>query len=185
MRIRARSGNAKRRLAATIAGVVVVLDAGTKAIAAHALAGRGVVDVLGGAFHFKLYRNFAGPGNILQGHPMLVSVLSLIAVVVTVAAAWSVRTTTIAVALGLLLGGGIGNLLDRLLRAPGPMRGGVIDWIKPTPHSGSLNVADLSINAAVIALLVGLTHDWYRQRRDQRNRNPGLAEPKAEPHSSS
>jgi signal peptidase II len=164
-----RSTKAKRRLIATIATVVVALDAATKAVAAHALAGRGVVDVLGGAFHLELYRNFAGPGNILRGHPVLVSVLSLIAVVVIAAAARSARTTSFAVAAGLLLGGGIGNLLDRLLGAPGPLRGGVVDWIKPTLSSGSLNLADLSINAAVIALLVGLALDWYRQRRDQRD----------------
>lgn len=171
---RSGSGNAKRRLIATIAGVVVALDAATKAVAAHALAGHGVVDVLGGAFHLELYRNFAGPGNILRGHPVVVSVLSLIAVVVICIVARSVRTTSFAVAAGLLLGGGIGNLLDRLLRGPGPLRGGVVDWIKPTLSSGSLNLADLSINAAVIALLVGLTLDWYRQRRDQRLRPSGF-----------
>jgi signal peptidase II len=167
------SANERRRLIATIAGVVVALDAATKAVAAHALAGRGVLDVLGGAFHLELYRNFAGPGNVLRGHPVLVSVLSLIAVVVIGIAARSVRTTSFAVAAGLLLGGGIGNLLDRLLRAPGPLRGGVVDWIKPTLSSGSLNLADLSINAAVIVLLVGLALDWYRQRRDQRLRPSG------------
>jgi signal peptidase II len=148
-----------------IAGVVVALDAATKAIAVHALAGRGLVNVLGGHFHLELYRNFAGPGNILRGHPMLVSVFSLIAVGLIAGVAWRVRTTTFAVALGLLLGGGVGNLLDRLLRAPGPLRGGVVDWIKPTLSSGSLNVADLSINAAVIALFVGLAIDAYRQRQ--------------------
>lgn len=161
------SRKAKRRLVAAIAGAVVALDAATKAVAAHALAGRGVVDVLGGAFHLELYRNFAGPGNILRGHPVLVSVLSLIAVVLITTIAWSVRTTSFAVAAGLLLGGGIGNLLDRLLGAPGSLRGGVVDWIKPTLSSGSLNLADLSINAAVIALLIGLALDWRRQQRGQ------------------
>jgi signal peptidase II len=159
------SPTAKRRLVATIAGAVVALDAATKAVAAHALAGHGVVDVLGGAFHLELYRNFAGPGNILRGHPVLVSVLSVIAVVLITTVAWSVRTTSFAVAAGLLLGGGIGNLVDRLLGAPGPLRGGVVDWIKPTLSSGSLNLADLSINAAVIALLIGLALDWRRQQR--------------------
>lgn len=76
---------------------------------------------------------------------------------------------------------GVGNLLDRLLRAPGPLRGGVVDWIKPTLSSGSLNVADLSINAAVIALLVGLTLDWYRKRHDPGDWDTALPEPKAEP----
>ena len=138
-------GNAKRRLVVTIAGVVVALEAATKAIAAHALAGRGVVDVRGGAFHPELYRNFAGPGQHSAGPPVLVSVLSLIAVVLIAVAAWSVRTTSLAVAFRLLLVGGIGNLLDHLLRAPGPLRAGVVDWIQPTLSSGSLNVADLSM----------------------------------------
>jgi signal peptidase II len=156
--------HAKRRLIAGIAATVVAIDAVTKAIAAHALAGRGIVNVFGGAFHLELYRNFAGPGNLLRGHPLLVSVLSLVAVGLIAAAAWRVRTTSLAVAFGLLLGGGAGNLLDRLLRAPGPLRGGVVDWIKPTLSSGSLNIADLSINAAVIAVFVGLILDWYRHR---------------------
>ena len=179
----------KRQLIATIAAGVVALDAVTKAIAARALAGRGVVDVFGGAFHLELYRNFAGPGNILRGHPVLVSLLSLVAVGLIVLVAGSVRTTSYAVAVGLLLGGGVGNLLDRLLRAPGPLRGGVVDWIKPTLSSGSLNVADLSINAAVLAMVVAIALDAYRQRRDRGDRGtvppPPPPTPTVESHPSS
>jgi signal peptidase II len=143
-----------------------------------------VVKVLGGAFHLELYHNFAGPGNILRGHPVLVSLLSLIAVALIAFVAWSVRTTSYAVAIGLLLGGGVGNLLDRLLRAPGPLRGGVVDWIKPALSSGSLNLADVSINAAVVAMLVALALDSYRQRRPSRGRDPVSPGPEVEPHSS-
>jgi signal peptidase II len=134
---------------------------------------RGDGGVLGGAFHLELYRNFAGPGNILTGHSVLVSLLSLVAVALIVAVAWSVRTVSYAVAIGLLLGGGVGNLSDRLLRAPGPLRGGVVDWIKPTLSSGSLNVADLSINAAVLAMLVAVALDSYHQRRARIATRPG------------
>jgi signal peptidase II len=171
----ARSTHRQLRLVATIAGIVVALDAVTKEIAAHALAGRGTVNLLGGHFHLELYRNFAGPGNILRGHPVLVSILSLTAVGLIFVAAWSVRTTNHAVAVGLLLGGGIGNLLDRLLRAPGPLRGGVVDWIKPTLSGGSLNLADLAINAAVITIVVGLALDWLRQRPDRPGGDPAAA----------
>lgn len=155
----------KRRLIVAIAGSVVALDAITKAIASRALAGRGIVDVFGGVFHLELYRNFAGPGNILTGHPLLVSVLSLIGVTLIAGYAWRVRTTSYAVAVALLLGGGVGNLLDRLLRAPGPLRGGVVDWIKPTLSSGSLNLADLAINAGVAAMLIALVLEAYRRPR--------------------
>jgi signal peptidase II len=155
----------KRRLIATIAGSVVALDAVTKAIAAHALAGRGVVNVFGGALHLELYRNFAGPGNILTGHPLLVSLLSLAVVLLIAGYAWRVRSTSYAVAIAFLLGGGIGNLSDRLLRAPGPLHGGVVDWIKPTLSSGSLNVADLSINVGVVAMVIALALESYRRPR--------------------
>jgi signal peptidase II len=181
---RAERRHPKLRLIATLAGTVVVLDAVTKAIASRALAGRGMVNVLGGAFHLELYRNFAGPGNILKGHPMLVSLLSLIAVALIACVAWSVRSARYAVAIGLLLGGGVGNLLDRLLRAPGPLRGGVVDWIKPTLSSGSLNVADLSINAAVIAMLLALGLDSYQRRRGG-DSDAALPGPKVESHPSS
>ena len=170
----------KRRLIATIACGVVALDAVTKAIAVRALAGRGLVNVFGGAFHLELYRNFAGPGNILRGHPVVVSLLSLAAVALIAAVARSVRSTAYAVAIGLLLGGGVGNLLDRLLRAPGPLRGGVVDWIKPTLSSGSLDVADLSINAAVLAMLVAVALDTYRQRRPRGDGDGALPEPEAQ-----
>jgi signal peptidase II len=174
MRSSEHSGSRPRRLGlvATIAGIVVALDALTKAIALRALAGRGTVNLLGGHFHLELYRNFAGPGNILRGHPVLVSILSLTVVGLILVAAWSVRTTSFAVAIGLLLGGGVGNLLDRLLRAPGPLRGGVVDWIKPTVSGGSLDLADLAINAAIITLLVGLALDWLQQRRDRPGSDP-------------
>ena len=177
MRSTDHSGSTHRRLrlVATIAGIVVALDALTKAIAIHALARRGTVNLLGGHFHLELYRNFAGPGNILRGHPVLVSILSLTAVGLILVAAWSVRTTSYAVAIGLLLGGGVGNLLDRLLRAPGPLRGGVVDWIKPTLSGGSLDLADLAINAAVITLLVGLALDWLQRRRDRPDSDPAPA----------
>src|ERR1700727_1953348 len=162
----------QRRLVVTIAGAVVALDATTKAVAAHALAGRGVVNVLGGAFHLELYRNFAGPGNVLRGHSVLVSLLSLVAVLLIATVAWSIRTTSYAVAIGLLLGGGVGNLLDRLLRAPGPLRGGVIDWIKPTLSGGSLDLADVAINVGVITVLIGLALDCLRQSRDRPGSDP-------------
>jgi signal peptidase II len=172
---RAGCGHRQLRLVATIAGIVVALDAVTKAIAAHALAGRGAVSLLGGHFHLELYRNSAGPGNILRGHPVFVSLLSLTAVGLILLAAWSVRATSHAVAIGLLLGGGIGNLLDRLLGAPGPLRGGVVDWIRPTLSGGSLNLADLAINAAVMMILVGLALNWLRRRRDRPDGDPAPA----------
>ncbi|HEX5193464.1 MAG TPA: signal peptidase II [Solirubrobacteraceae bacterium] len=151
----------RRRLALVVAAAVVAVDAITKAIAANALAGRGRVAVLDGHLHLLLYRNHAGPGNSFAGHPVLVSLLSLGAVLAIAALVTRVRARSTAVALGLLLGGGVGNLIDRLVTAPGPLRGGVIDWLQASAHGGSMNLADLSINAAVAVLIVGGAIEWW------------------------
>jgi signal peptidase II len=143
-----------RRLLVAIACIIIAADQVTKALAVHFLAGRGIVDVDGGAFHLELYRNFAGSGNRLTGHPVAVSLLAVVAVAVIATVATRVRTRTTGVAVGLLLGGGSSNLLDRLLRAPGPLRGGVVDWLKPTLSSGSMNLADLTIGAGVAVFVI-------------------------------
>jgi len=156
--------NRATKLALSVTAVVVALDAATKFLAVELLSGKGRVDVLGGLFHFELYRNFAGPGGRFAGHVVLISIFTVIAVVVLTFVATRVRTTGAALAVGLLLGGAIGNGLDRLLRAPGPLEGGVVDWLKPTLDSGSMNVADLAINAAIVVVLIAAALGWWRDR---------------------
>jgi signal peptidase II len=170
-----------RRLAFTVAAVVVAVDAISKALAAHYLAGHGIVNLFGGHFHLELYRNHAGPGNTFSGHPVLVSLLSLAAVLVIAGLAFTVRARSTAIALGLLLGGGIGNLIDRLVTSPGPLRGGVIDWIKPTVHGGSLNLSDLSINAALVVLVVGGAFEWWLDSRTRRGAPSDPSPPEVAP----
>lgn len=130
----------------------------------HFLSARAPVQVFGGAFELDLYRNFAGPRNSFEGHTLLVSLLALAGVAVVAVIAMRVRTTTAALGVGLLLGGGLGNLLDRLLRAPAPLHGGVVDWLRPGWSSGSMNLADLAIQCAVIVLLSGMAMSWRRSR---------------------
>jgi signal peptidase II len=153
-----------RRLLAAIVLAVVAVDQVSKALAVHYLSGRGNVNVLGGAFHLQLYRNFAGSGNRFTGHPVLVSVLALLAVVAIGTIAARVRSRSAALAGGLMLGGGIGNVLDRLLRAPGPLRGGVVDWLKPTVNGGSLNLSDVAITAGVAVVVVSALVAAWRSR---------------------
>ena len=143
-----------RRLTLAVAATVVVLDAITKALAVQFLTGRGTVSVLGGALRLQLYRNFAGPRNTFEGHPVLVSLMAVAAVAAIAVMATRVRTPAGALAVGLLLGGGLGNLLDRLLRSPGPLRGGVVDWLRPGWSTGSMNLADLAITAAILVIVV-------------------------------
>ncbi|HEX2393464.1 MAG TPA: signal peptidase II [Solirubrobacterales bacterium] len=155
----------RARLILAIGGAVVLLDAITKAVAVHDLEGRRPVEILGGAIRFDLYRNFAGPNNILPGHTVAISLFAIAAVIVLLGVAHRVSSTAGAVAVGLLLGGAIGNLLDRLLREPGPLRGGVVDWLRLTDRTQSMNLADLAIDGAIAVLLIGALLGWWSGRR--------------------
>ncbi len=166
-RLVARIGPAggRLRLVAAIAGAVVLLDAATKEVALKTLSGEGRVEVLGGLINLQLYRNFAGPNDILPGHTVLISLFAILATVVLVGVASRVTSTVGAVAVGLLLGGAIGNLLDRLLREPAPLRGGVVDWLQLTSRSKSMNLADLAIDAAIAVVLIATAVSWWRSRQ--------------------
>jgi signal peptidase II len=143
-----------RRLAFIVAALLVLADQLTKLVATRALAD-GPVHLVGG-LHLQLYRNFAGPGGNWAGHTVLISIFTVAAALGLVVAIARVRLDRLtAIALGLFLGGAIGNGLDRLLRGPGPLRGGVVDWLAPSAHGGSMNLADLALNAAVVLLLAG------------------------------
>ena len=108
-----------------------------------------------GGLHLQLYRNFAGPGGHFAGHGLAISIFTVLAAIgLTIYLARAHLGPLAAVALGLFLGGAIGNGLDRLLRAPGPLHGGVVDWLAPSAHGGSMNLADLALNAGVALLLV-------------------------------
>ena len=116
--------------------------------------------MLGGLFQFEFYRNFAGPNNLFEGHTVLISLFAILAVVVLVAVAFRVTATLTAVAVGLLLGGALGNLLDRIFREPSPLHGGVVDWLRITSLTKSMNLADLAIDAAIVVMLVAAVVSW-------------------------
>jgi signal peptidase II len=143
-----------RRLAFIIAAAIVLVDQAAKQVATRTLAD-GPVHLFGGV-HLQLYRNFAGPGGHFAGHTLLISIFTVGAALALIVAIARMRLDRVsAIALGLFLGGAIGNGLDRLLRGPGPLRGGVVDWLAPSAHGGSMNLADLALNAAVVLLLAG------------------------------
>jgi signal peptidase II len=158
-----------RGLALAVAATVVAADQIAKLLAVHYLSD-GPVHLVGG-LHLQLYRNYAGPGGNFAGHTVLISVFTVVAAVVLIAfIARSRLDRFTAIALGLFLGGAIGNGLDRLLRGPGPLHGGVVDWLAPSAHGGSMNLADLALNAAIVVMVAGaLLSMWpARWRRTPR-----------------
>jgi signal peptidase II len=74
-----------------------------------------------------------------------------------------------AVALGLLLGGAAGNLVDRLFRSPGPLHGAVVDWIKLAYFPPVFNVADSAITVGATLLVVASVCGWRLDGRSSRS----------------
>ena len=104
-------------------------------------------------------------GNVLAADPLLSGSVGLTVVVVILRLSRRLRSTPWAVALGLVLGGAVGNLVDRIFRAPGLGRGHVVDFLE-LPHWPVFNLADSAIvTAAVLMVLLsarGLSYDGTR-----------------------
>lgn len=81
------------------------------------------------------------------GMTVWISSFACIALVFVAFLSRKVRTPLWGVAMGLLLAGISGNLVDRLFRAPGPMRGEVVDFLE-LPNWPVFNTADIFINVA-------------------------------------
>lgn len=139
---------------ALVALPVLVIDQATKAWALSALElGAPVKPLIGSFMGLQLVRN---PGAAFSLAESFTWVFSLIAVAVLVIIIWSGRGMTNLLwqlSLGLLAGGALGNLVDRLIRPPGIFRGHVIDFLN---YRGMFvgNVADIAIVVGVVTVVV-------------------------------
>jgi signal peptidase II len=141
-----------RRLFVLVALAAYAVDVGAKAWAVERLP-RGDIEVLGDWFVLHLVRN---PGAAFSTGTHLTVVLSGVAIAAVCVVLWfSRRVASIgwAVALGLLLAGIAGNLTDRILRDPGPLRGHVVDLFM-IPHWPVFNVADVCIDLGAGLILL-------------------------------
>jgi signal peptidase II len=150
-----------RRLLAVVAavcGLVWVLDLVTKTLAVARLDPARPVAVVPGWLQWHLTRNPYAAFNLSPGRTWIITLVATVVVVVVARAARRVTHPAWAVAMGLLLGGALGNLTDRYLRAPGFARGHVVDFIQylrfPFIDFPIFNVADSCI--VVSAVLIGL-----------------------------
>jgi signal peptidase II len=165
-----------RRLGFGVAAAVIAADQIAKQLATHLLPADGAPVPLFGGLHLQLFRNFAGPGGHWVGHTVLISVFTVVAAVGLIAVMARTRLDrTTALGLGLFLGGAVGNGLDRILRGPGALHGGVVDWLAPSAHGGSMNIADLALNAAVVVMIAGLLLSMRSSRAERRATKNGGA----------
>lgn len=137
---------------------IIALDQLTKAWAVAALS-ETPTSIVGTTIELRLSRNPGGAFSMFQGFTPVLAVLAVLVAVVLVRVLHRTRDRVILVALALVLAGAVGNLLDRLFRAPGFLRGAVIDFIG-IGQFPTFNVADSAITiGAVLLVLWG----WRRE----------------------
>lgn len=155
----------------TVALSVLVVDQATKAWAVAALGSGTRIDLLGRWFGFVLVRNPGASFSFATGQTWIFSAIAVVVTVIVIRASRRLGSVLWATTLGLVLGGAVGNLMDRLFRAPGVFRGHVIDFID---YAGFFvgNIADIAIVGAALTIivlsLIGLELDGTRASAEGR-----------------
>ena len=133
---------------------VVVADQLTKLWAVHRLRD-GPIGVIGSDIGFRLGRNSGGAFSTFQAFTPVLAIVAVVLTVILVRAVARTEDRMMLVALALVLGGALGNLMDRLFRSPGFLRGEVVDFIgvKSFP---TFNVADSAITVGALLLVIAV-----------------------------
>jgi signal peptidase II len=132
------------------------VDQATKALMVATLEGKPPVRVIGQVLTIDVRRNSGAAFSFAPAATVLFTCMAVAVAVLIVIEAPRLRSVGWAAALGLLLAGSVGNLIDRLLRAPGIGRGAVVDFID-LQHFAVFNVADSCLTCgAVLAIWLSL-----------------------------
>jgi signal peptidase II len=165
---------------AGVAAFALVADIVTKTLlVAHLREGQ-PVHVLGDVLMFNLLRNPGAAFSVGTGDTIVFTAIAVAVVVYIARTARNLRSTAWAITLGLLLGGALGNLVDRIFRAPGFLRGHVVDWIEVTRYWPVFNLADSAIVIGgiltVLLALLGYRMDGRHAERPAASPAPDSSE---------
>lgn len=131
---------------AGVAAVAYAADIISKVLVVAHLRPDQPVHLLGNVFELWLTRNPGAAFSVGTSYTVVLTLIAITVVIYIARTARKLRSTGWAITLGLLLGGALGNLTDRLLRSPGFFRGYVVDWIAVVPRYWPIfNVADSCI----------------------------------------
>jgi signal peptidase II len=138
------------------AGAAYLLDRLTKVWAEHTLPGA-PIDVIPGVLTLRFTTNSGGAFSLGRSAPWLFAGATIIVSGAIIATAFRHRNLLAAFALGLILGGALGNLTDRIVRGPG-LTGRVVDFVDL--HVWPIfNVADSAIVVGAILLAFSVRAD--------------------------
>jgi signal peptidase II len=140
-------------LFAAVAAVLYTADQLTKAWAVSGLTGREDRPLVGDLLQLRLAYNSGAAFSLGTQYTVLLSCVAITAALAVVWFSRRIGSSVWAVALGFLMAGVCGNLTDRILRDPSPLRGHVVDFLM-LPNWPIFNVADMCINVAAGLILV-------------------------------
>ncbi|MDX6373231.1 MAG: signal peptidase [Nocardioidaceae bacterium] len=142
-----------RALLLAVFALLYAVDQASKWLAVDRLTGKPDKHLVGDVLVLHLTRNAGAAFSTGTGYTELFSCVAVAAVLVVLWLSRGVRNAVWAIGFGLLLAGITGNLTDRLVRAPGVLRGHVVDFLM-LPHWPIFNVADMCINVAAALILL-------------------------------
>jgi signal peptidase II len=167
------TGAALATLGGTVA-VVLAIDLLTKQLALTNLSDGSQVRLLGGALWFDLTRNSGAAFSIGAGFTWVFPLVAIVVMTAILYLSRRLRSMPWALSLGLILGGALGNFVDRLFRAPGPLQGHVVDFISVFGPAGErfpiFNAADSSLFCGVV---LAILLEFSGRRRDGTRVQPG------------
>ncbi|HET6858752.1 MAG TPA: signal peptidase II [Streptomyces sp.] len=145
----------KRKIAALIVVTLVayLLDLGTKMLVVAELEHHEPIEVIGDLLKFEAIRNAGAAFGIGEAFTVIFTCIAATVIVVIARIARKLYSLPWAIALGLLLGGALGNLTDRIFRSPGVFEGAVVDFIAPA-NFAVFNLADSAIVCGGILIVI-------------------------------
>lgn len=154
---------------AAVALLVFALDRVSKYLVVENLTLGEPVEVLGQLLQFRYVENPGAAFSLGSGTTWIFAIIATAVAIFIVIFARRIRSVAWAVLFGLLLGGNLGNLTDRLTREPGFGRGYVVDFIQVWGFPAIFNIADIAIVSSmglfIILTLRGIGLDGQRVGR--------------------
>ena len=139
-----------------VAWFVWVLDLATKLWAVNTLSDRSNIKVIDDFFQLTLVRNPGAAFSVAEGATIFLTLFGFLVMGVIFYYSTKITSRGWSVVLGLAMGGILGNLVDRIFREPGFLRGHVIDWLQ-VPNWPVFNIADSAIVlAAALSMILSL-----------------------------
>jgi signal peptidase II len=158
---------------------VLAADIVSKAIVVATLSDRTPIRLAGGLLTLREDRNPGAAFSIGTSMTIVFTAIAVGVIVFIIRSARRIYSLPWAIALGLLLGGAMGNLTDRIFRSPAPFRGWVVDWIQ-VPHWPVFNLADSAIVCGGV-LMVLLATRGHRLDGTTETARPGSAARREKP----